>query len=79
MLKIWKIRLREPQLGVEIDTRELTGGEKAWSWVKKGVPIRLEIEQRTGLENSAPLWGRRDKKYKERKVVVCRSSGLCAD
>ena len=23
--------------------RDLTGGEKAWSWVKKGIPMRIEI------------------------------------
>lgn len=33
-------------LRVEIDARDIRGGEKAWSWVKKGVPIRLEIGPR---------------------------------
>jgi len=53
---------------VEIDTRELTGGEKAWSWVKKGVPIRLEVGNKE-IENDAVFMGRRDKEYKERKAV----------
>jgi len=30
----------------KVDTRELRPGEKAWSWVKKGVPVRVEIGQR---------------------------------
>jgi len=50
---------------VEIDQRELTGGEKAWSWVKKGVPIRVEIGMKE-CENKAVFVGRRDKEYKER-------------
>lgn len=50
---------------VEIDKRELTGGEKAWSWVKKGVPMRLEVGMKEVEANSVFL-GRRDKTYKER-------------
>jgi prolyl-tRNA synthetase len=53
---------------VEIDTRELTGGEKAWSWVKKGVPIRLEVGSKEIAANSVYM-GRRDKEYKDRKAV----------
>lgn len=58
----------ERRIVVEMDTRELTGGEKAWSWVKKGVPIRLEIGNKE-IENDAVFMGRRDKEYKERKAV----------
>ena len=57
------------RLSVEIDTRELPGGEKAWSWVKKGVPIRLEIGGKE-LASNAVFMGRRDKDYKDRKAVA---------
>jgi prolyl-tRNA synthetase len=50
---------------VEIDRRELAGGEKAWSWVKKGVPFRVEIGSKECQNNSVCV-GRRDKEYKER-------------
>jgi prolyl-tRNA synthetase len=50
---------------VEIDTRELTGGEKAWSWVKKGVPFRVEVGMKECV-NQSVFVGRRDKTYKER-------------
>lgn len=50
---------------VELDQRELTGGEKAWSWVKKGVPIRLEIGAKECAAHTVFV-GRRDKDYKER-------------
>lgn len=62
------IHYHERRIVVEIDARELTGGEKAWSWVKKGVPIRLEIGNKE-IENDAVFMGRRDKEYKERKAV----------
>ena len=39
-------------LVVEIDTRDIRGGEKKWSWIKKGVPIILEIGLRD-IENES--------------------------
>jgi prolyl-tRNA synthetase len=39
-------------LEVQIDNRDLRGGEKAWQWVKKGVPIRIEIGPRDVDGNS---------------------------
>jgi prolyl-tRNA synthetase len=56
-------------LGVEVDMRELTGGEKAWSWVKKGIPVRIEIGNKDMASDSV-FMGRRDKPYKERKSIA---------
>nr|NGX44379.1 Proline--tRNA ligase [Candidatus Anoxychlamydiales bacterium] len=39
-------------LVVEIDTRDIRGGEKKWSWIKKGVPLILEIGPRD-IENES--------------------------
>jgi prolyl-tRNA synthetase len=50
---------------VEIDHRELTGGEKAWSWVKKGVPLRIEVGGKE-CQNNTVFVGRRDQEYKDR-------------
>ena len=58
----------ERRLNVEVDTRDLPGGEKAWSWVKKGVPIRIEIGNKEVSADSV-FMGRRDKEYKDRQVV----------
>ena len=33
-------------LRVLVDTRDLSGGVKKWEWIKKGVPIRIEIGPR---------------------------------
>jgi prolyl-tRNA synthetase len=58
-------------LAVEIDKREISGGEKGWSWVKKGVPIRLEIGNKE-VANQTVFMGRRDRDYKAR-VSIARS------
>lgn len=57
------------RLSVEIDTREIPGGEKSWSWVKKGVPLRLEIGNKECASHSV-LMGRRDRDYKDRNVLL---------
>lgn len=33
-------------LRVHVDTRDLSGGVKKWEWIKKGVPLRIEIGPR---------------------------------
>jgi prolyl-tRNA synthetase len=50
---------------VELDTREGRGGEKAWGWIKAGVPIRLEVGPRD-MANDSVFVGRRDKSPKEK-------------
>lgn len=56
------------QIGVEMDTRDLPGGEKAWSWVKKGVPVRIEIGNKD-IASDSVFMGRRDKDYKDRRSI----------
>ncbi|MBN1577726.1 MAG: proline--tRNA ligase [Chitinispirillaceae bacterium] len=55
-------------LEVIVDTREGRGGEKVWSWIKKGVPVYCEIGQRDIAAN-AVFVGRRDKSRRERFTV----------
>jgi len=64
-LECRKLHYHERKIAVEIDTRELTGGEKGWSWVKKGVPLRLEIGNKE-VANQTVFMGRRDREYKDR-------------
>lgn len=49
----------ERPLDVELDNRDLRGGEKMWHWIKKGTPIRIEIGPRD-LEKNSVFVGRRD-------------------
>lgn len=50
-------------LRVHVDTRELGGGQKKWDWVKKGVPLRVEIGPRD-LESHKVSLSRRDSSAK---------------
>lgn len=45
---------------VEFDDRDLRGGEKVWAWIKKGIPLRVEVGPRD-IENDAVFVGRRDR------------------
>jgi prolyl-tRNA synthetase len=53
------------KLMVEIDDRDLTGSERAWSWIKKGAPIRLEVGPRDMAKDSV-FMGRRDKEPRDK-------------
>jgi prolyl-tRNA synthetase len=46
-------------LTIHVDTRDMRGGEKKWHWVKKGVPLRLEVGPRDLETQKFPL-ARRD-------------------
>jgi prolyl-tRNA synthetase len=55
-------------LEVVIDDRDLRGGEKVWNWIKKGVPIRLEVGPRDIAEDKVSLC-RRDQSPKEKHFI----------
>lgn len=56
--------LGEP-IRVELDDRDIRGGEKTWSWVKKGVPVRIEVGPRD-MEKDSVFYARRDKAVKDK-------------
>ena len=53
---------------MEVDARDLNGGVKNWEWIKKGVPIRVEIGPRD-LEKGTVAVSRRDKGVKEKEFL----------
>lgn len=57
----------EPLL-VEIDQRDIAGGGKNWEWIKKGVPLRVEIGPRD-LEKGTVAVARRDRGPKEKAFL----------
>ncbi len=59
---------REP-IRVEIDTRDLGGSIKNWDWIKRGVPLRLEIGPRDLVKNMVMV-GRRDHPPKEKEPLL---------
>jgi prolyl-tRNA synthetase len=53
---------------VELDQRDIGGGVKNWEWIKKGVPVRIEIGPRD-LEKGTVALARRDKSPKEKQFL----------
>jgi prolyl-tRNA synthetase len=54
---------------VVIDKREnVNAGEKSWSWIKKGIPLRVEVGPRD-MESGSVFVGRRDKGVKEKESL----------
>jgi prolyl-tRNA synthetase len=51
-------------LTVEIDPRDI-GGARGWEWIKKGIPLRVEIGSRE-IKDNAVFLGRRDRPHNER-------------
>jgi prolyl-tRNA synthetase len=66
-------RLREARyaglpIEVAVDQRDLGGGVKNWEWIKKGVPLRIEIGPRD-LEKKSVEVSRRDQAVKAKEPV----------
>ena len=61
-------RFADVPLEVEVDRRDLGGGVKNWEWIKKGVPIRVEIGPRD-LEKNALMVSRRDQPIKAKESM----------
>ena len=56
-------------LEVEVDRRELGGGQKNWEWIKKGVPLRVELGPRD-LESGNVAVSRRDQPVKAKEFIA---------
>ncbi len=64
--KVKPLRFDDKKIRVKVDDRDMRGGEKLWEWIKKGVPIRLEIGPRD-IESNSVFMGRRDKQPNEKQ------------
>lgn len=58
----------EQPISVLVDKREMRGGEKNWEWIKKGVPLRLEVGPRD-LDARSVVVCRRDQPHKEKHKI----------
>jgi prolyl-tRNA synthetase len=63
-----KKEFNNEKLKVHIDTRDVRGGEKKWSWIKKGAPIIIEIGPKE-VENEKIFYIRRDEHFKKQDVL----------
>jgi prolyl-tRNA synthetase len=61
-------RYGDRAINVIVDERDERGGDKVWHWIKKGVPLRLEIGPRD-IDKDALFVGRRDRAPKDKQTV----------
>jgi prolyl-tRNA synthetase len=54
---------------VEVDRRDVGGGVKNWEWIKKGVPLRVELGPRD-LESGNVAVSRRDQPVKAKEFIA---------
>ncbi len=52
---------------VEVDNRDI-GGARGWDWIKKGIPLRVEIGPRD-VENNSVFVARRDKAHRDKESI----------
>jgi prolyl-tRNA synthetase len=58
-------RLYERKIVIHVDDRDIRGGEKNWYWIKKGVPLKLEIGPKDVEKNSVAILKRNDPDLKK--------------
>lgn len=54
---------------VIIDKRDLRGGEKKWQWIKKGIPVWIEVGPKD-IESGTLILNRRDQSLEEKTKVT---------
>jgi prolyl-tRNA synthetase len=64
-------RYADAPVRVHVDERDERGGEKIWQWVRKGVPVRLEIGPRD-IDKDSVFAGRRDRAPKDKQSIARR-------
>ncbi len=63
------MRYHDAPIEVEVDRRDLGGGVKNWEWIKKGVPLRIELGPRD-LESGQIALSRRDGPVKAKEFLA---------
>jgi prolyl-tRNA synthetase len=66
--RLGETRYADLPIEVLVDRRDLGGGVKNWEWIKKGVPLRVEIGPRDLEKNSVEL-SRRDQAAKAKESM----------
>jgi prolyl-tRNA synthetase len=67
--KISKVSYNGSPVSVHVDVRDMRGGDKNWEWIKKGVPVRIEVGPRDIEKGNAVVY-RRDKSPKEKLFLA---------
>ena len=61
-------RFDDRHIRVHIDKRDIRGGEKAWQWIKRGAPLRIEVGPRD-IDSDKVVLYRRDQGPKEKEFL----------
>jgi prolyl-tRNA synthetase len=62
------IKYHGDDIRIHIDDRDLRGGEKTWQWIKKGVPLRIEVGMRD-IQQGTLCVSRRDMEVKAKEFI----------
>jgi prolyl-tRNA synthetase len=54
---------------VVVDRRDIRGGDKSWEWIKKGIPVRLEVGPRD-IDSKQVVLYRRDKGARDKAFMA---------
>lgn len=54
----------------EVDDRDIKGGEKNWQWIKKGVPLKIEVGPKDVQKNSVAILRRNNPELKKEFIGV---------
>lgn len=65
-----EVIFHDKRIDVEVDDRDI-GGARGWDWIKRGIPLRVEVGIRD-IEEDAVFLARRDKAHKD-KVSIKRN------
>ncbi len=63
-----EVSYAEEPISVFVDKRDKRGGEKNWEWIKKGIPLRIEVGPRD-IESGVVMLSRRDRPHKEKEKI----------
>ncbi len=59
----------EAPIRVHVDKRDIPGGQRNWEWIKKGVPMRVELGPRD-IEKRSVAVARRDRSPKDKEFII---------
>ena len=80
--KLSQISYHGKPLEVRFDNRDLRSGEKGWQWIKKGVPLRVEIGPKEMENNEVSLFKRTEgpkDRHKLSEAELLNSTSLILD
>jgi len=67
-LQLEQLSYHGQPIRVHLDKRDRRGGEKNWEWIKKGIPLRIEVGPKD-IEKGQVVLARRDKGVKEKEFL----------